>query len=404
MERKLFLWICFLVIAHPVVHGDDDISPSTPDNITLLLSMNNDFGFRLYKSLTAKPEFQSKNIFFSPISVSMALSALSLGANGDTKHQLHNGIGHNSSVLSTEETHKAYQSFLEEINQNTGVEIDVGTALYLSNKFKSNPEFFEEMKQFYLSEGFTVDFSTRETVEQINAYVKEKTHGKIDQVVQQLNPSDKILLLTYIYFKGKWDLPFDPKDTSKADFHVDDKTTVPVQMMHKNDYVKVFYDERLATKVLALDYNGTFSLILALPDKSITELETAICQQDIAKWRNGVTERKVKIYVPKLSLKTSYGLRDILQGMGMTEMFSGNANFNRLSVENIFVSEVVHKAALDVDEEGTTAAAVTTISIGSSFPNPQNIYRFDRPFMLFIVDPKSSILFMGKIINPALKE
>lgn len=203
MEKNIFLWICFMVIAHPVVHGSKDIPASTPDNITLLLSMNNDFGIRLYRDLTANPEFQSKNIFFSPISVSMALSALSLGADGDTKHQLHKGIGHNSSVLSTEEMHKAYHSFLEEINQNSGVEIDVGTALYLSDKFKSHPEFFEKMKQFYLSEGFAVDFSTRETVEQINAYVKEKTRGKIDQVVQRLSPSDKMLLLTYIYFKGK---------------------------------------------------------------------------------------------------------------------------------------------------------------------------------------------------------
>lgn len=106
-------------------------------------------------------------------------------------------------------------------------------------------------------------------------------------------------IITPLFFlQGKWDLPFNPRKTREADFHVDDKTTVPVQMMHKNDFVKVFYDQKLATKVLALDYNATFSLILALPDKSITELEAAISQQDIQKWRNGVTERLVyKRYV-----------------------------------------------------------------------------------------------------------
>ncbi|XP_055055229.2 serpin A3-2 [Misgurnus anguillicaudatus] len=404
MKRSIiYFWICSLVIFHPIVHGQDEAPSQKSNNLPLLLSMNNDFGFRLYKALSAIPENQSKNIFFSPISVSMALSALSLGAGGETKQQLHQGIGHNSSVLDTEEMHKTYQSLLEEINQKTGVDIDVGTAVYLSDTFKSHPEFFEKVKQFYLSEGFSVDFNAKETVEKINAYVKEKTHGKIDNVVEHLTPNMKMILLTYIYFKGKWDMPFDPKMTHESKFHVDADTTVQVQMMHENDEFKVFYDTHLSTKVLALDYNDSFSMFLALPDKSITDLEAAISRQDFEKWKNGVSKRKVDVSVPKLSLKTSYTLKEILKGMGIHEMFTGNANFTRLSAQGLSVSEVLHKAALDVDEEGTTAAAVTVIGVGSAAPNPMNFFVFDRPFMIFIVDHQNSILFMGKIVNPAEK-
>ncbi len=165
--------------------------------------MNNDFAFDLYKSLVAMPEYQSKNIFFSPFSVSMALSELSLGAGGETKEQLLSGIGRNSSVFSTEEMHQMFHSLLEEIDQRTGVDIDVGSALYVSDKAKPLPKFLDNMKEFYHSDGFTVDFRAAETLDKINTYVKEKTHGKIDRAVDSLDPSTFMFLLTYIYFKGK---------------------------------------------------------------------------------------------------------------------------------------------------------------------------------------------------------
>ncbi len=118
--------------------------------------------------------------------------------------QLLSGIGHNSSVFSTEEMHQMFRSLLEEINQRTGVYIDVGSALYVSNKLKPLPEFLEKMKEFYHSDGFTVDFNVKETRDKINMYVKEKTHGKIDQAVDDLESHTLMFLLTYIYFQGKY--------------------------------------------------------------------------------------------------------------------------------------------------------------------------------------------------------
>ncbi|KAK2889297.1 hypothetical protein Q8A67_014672 [Cirrhinus molitorella] len=357
------------------------------------------------------PKYQSKNIFFSPFSVSMALSELSLGAGGETKEQLLSGIGYNSSVFSTEEMHQMFHSLLEEIDQRTGVDINVGSALYVSDNLKLLPEFLENMKEFYHSEGFTVDFGVKETVDKINTYVKDKTHGKIDRAVVNLESDTLMFLLTYIYFQGKWDMSFDPSKTHESTFHMDAETTVPVQMMHQYASLKVFYDTDLTSKVLCLDYNDSFSMFLAVPHtdkfikkKTIKDLEKAISRQHIEKWRTSVSKRKFNIYVPKLSLKTSYSLNDILKGLGMADMFTNKANFTGISEEEIFILKAMHKATLDIDEKGTTTAAVTTASFRPMSYNPLLFIRFDSPFMIFITDQKNgNILFFGKVVNPVEK-
>ncbi|XP_056600889.1 alpha-1-antiproteinase-like [Triplophysa dalaica] len=413
MERNIIcLWICALIVANPIVHGNQETSESSlvGEKLLSFLRMNNDFAFQLYKKLVEMPNYQSKNIFFSPFSVSMALSELTLGAGGETKQQLLNGIGYNSSLFSTEEMHQLFHSILEDLDQRIGVDVDTGTALYVSDKFKPIPEFFEKMKEFYHSDGFKVNFSDKETVDKINTYVKEKTHGKIDKAVEDLDADTLMFLLTYIYFKGKWDLPFNPNSTRKDKFFVDSETTIPVKFMHQYEFVKVHYDRDLAAKVLCLDYNDSFSMLLAVPEygpliKNLTYLEEEISREHITKWMRAVAKRKADIYVPKLSLKTSYSLKDILKEMGMTDLFTTKADFSGISEDRMMISKVEHQASLDIDEEGTTAAAVTTVQFRPMSYNPLKILSFNKPFMIFIIDQKNyNILFIGRIMNPAEKQ
>uniref|UniRef100_A0A672KR20 Thyroxine-binding globulin n=1 Tax=Sinocyclocheilus grahami TaxID=75366 RepID=A0A672KR20_SINGR len=275
------------------------------------------------------------------------------------------------------------------------------TALYASNKLKLLPEFLKEIKEFYHSDGFTVDFSVKETLDKINTYVKEKTRGE-----NRPNPFKNVTLSS----KGKWDMPFNPSRTRQSRFHVDAETTVPVQMMHQYESLKVYYDVELTSKVLCLDYNNSFSMFLAVPDihwpvKTIKDLEMAISRQHIEKWRTAVRRRNTDIYVPKLSLKTSYSLKDILKGMGMADMFTDKADFTGISEEKMLISKALHKASLDLDEKGTTAAAVTTVDFRLLSYSPLDTLSFDRPFMIFITDQKNdNILFFGKVVNPEEKQ
>ncbi|KAI4872860.1 hypothetical protein NFI96_019111, partial [Prochilodus magdalenae] len=334
MARNILcLWSCLIsAFIYTGVHGD--LEQETKEKDIQLFEKNNDFAFRLYKGIVAQPDSQSNNVFFSPLSVSTALAALSLGAGGQTHQQLFSGLGFNSSGFTSEEVHQAFLSLLQSLNQRIDVDLEVGTALYVQDTFKPHAEFLEKMKRFYLSDGFSVDFTkTAQTIEQINKYVSEKTRDKISKFIKDLDPRTVMYLLSYIYFKGKWIMPFDPVSTHQGDFHVDNDTTVPVQMMYMKNMLDAYHDQQLSTHVLCLHYNDSFSMMLALPERGLSSLEETVSPQHIAKWLRSMENREHKIFVPKLSLKTSYSLKDLLTGMGMADMFTDKANFTGISSE-----------------------------------------------------------------------
>ncbi|XP_061116616.1 alpha-1-antitrypsin-like protein CM55-SI [Conger conger] len=384
-------------------HGNNDVSVSANGSLKIYQE-NLDFAFRLYKHVSAQPDSQSKNVFFSPLSVSVALAALSVGARGKTHQQLFEGLGFNSSEITTEEVNQAFQHIHHNLNEKTDVDLSLGNALFIGQDFKSRPEFLESMKRCYESEGFSTDFSKpEEAKEQINKYVNEKTKGKISELVQNVDPLTVLYLINYIYFKGKWEIPFDRFETRKQNFHVDDETTVSVPMMHKEEDFHVYHDEDISTHVLQLHYNESVSMMLVLPEKGLRGLEEVVCKNHLKKWIASVKKKVYQVYVPKLSLKTSYELKEILSEMGITDIFGDTADLTGISEEGkLAVSKAIHKATLDVDETGTTATATTgfgSYQILRSYQSP--ILRFDRPFMIFVLNGETrSILFMGKIVNP----
>ncbi|XP_035861076.1 anion exchange protein 2-like [Sander lucioperca] len=246
----------------------------------------------------------------------------------------------------------------------------------------------------------------RTAYDSINKYVEEKTNGKIDKLVESLAPSTVMYLLSYIYYKGKWATPFDPELTKQDDFNVDDNTKVPAVMMNMKDHFHVHQDGELKTTVLQLAFNSSYSMLLMLPDFMAT-LENAICPHRVTRWLKATRPRKYDVYIPKFSIKTSYNLNDVLSQMGMTDMFGGRANLRGISEEqSLLVSDVVHKATLDVDEAGAEASAATGVLIGLTGvlnPVPVPVLKFNRPFMVIITERTTEkILFLGKIINPTI--
>lgn len=363
---------------------------------------NAEFAFHLYKQL-ATSNNQSKNVFFSPFSVTLALAALSVGARGQTHQQLFSGLGFNNTLLTQQMVDQAFQTLLTIPRHKSTVDMAIGAALYLHDTLKVSPDFLGTLKQFYLSEGFNIDFTkTTEATDAINKFVEDKTGGKIDKLVKDLDPTTVMYLISYIYYKGKWKTPFDPTDTKEQMFHLDDQTDVQVQMMHVEDKFSTYYDQEISTTILHLNYDDSNSMILALPEKGLDSLERVICKDHVTKWRRWKKTREYKLAIPKFSIKTSYSLKDVLSGMGMEDMFTDAADLSGISESlKMKVSEVVHQATIDVDEVGATAAAATGVGfMPLSFRYVPEL-RFDRPFMVLVIDSVTdNILFMGKIVNP----
>ncbi|XP_014869815.1 uncharacterized protein LOC106934436 [Poecilia latipinna] len=406
LSAPVVLWILSALVCvgrshHHIGHGEkaqDTAADDANNKISLVTSANKEFAFRLYRKLAGDAFSQGKNIFFSPLSVSTALAALSVGAQGETHQQLFRGLGFNGSQLAQTDVNQAFRTFFA----NTSQDIRQGTAIFVGSIFKPKPEFLDALKQSFSAEGFSVDFTkTTESADTINQYVSDKTNGKINKLVESLDPDTVMYLLSYIYFKGKWETPFDPRDTKQDVFRVEENTEVQVQMMEMEKDVNIYSDKAINTTVLHLPFNNSYSMLLLLPE-NMTMLENNISPAHVARWLKWLTTKTYIIYVPKFSIKTSYNLKDVLTEMGMADMFGDRADLGGITEEQkLAVSEVVHQATLDVDETGATAAAATGIGfIPLSFHYVPEL-KFNRPFMVVITDRTTeNMLFMGKIVNP----
>ncbi|KAI1900468.1 hypothetical protein AGOR_G00050250 [Albula goreensis] len=375
-------------------------------NGSLIFEENTDFAFRLYKHISALPGSQSQNVFFSPLSISVALSALSMGARGKTHQQLFEGLGFNATDITAEEVSQSFQSILENLNNKTDVNLSLGSTLFVGETFKPLHKFLESMKRYYHADGFSTDFTkTEEAKEQINKYVEEKTKGKITKLVENLDPQTLMYLISYIYFKGKWEVPFIPKSTKEQPFYINETTTVPVQMMFVEDFFNIYYDTGISADILQLKYSGSVSMLLVLPGKGLQGVEEVVSRVHVAKWLRWMKRIKAKVFIPKFSIKTSYKLNDVLSGMGITDIFEDTAEFSGITDEQkVKVSEVVHQASLDVDESGATAAAATGVGLMPLSFVRYPVLRFDRPFMVIMCEQETkSVLFLGKIVNPSKK-
>ncbi|CAF92600.1 unnamed protein product [Tetraodon nigroviridis] len=386
------------------LEGQQSSAANSSAGVPLLTAANREFAFRLYRSLAAQPDSRGKNVFFSPLSVSVALAALAVGARGETHQQLFRGLGLSNTSLSQAQVDQAFQSLFEQTRRTSSQVTREGTAVFVDHLFKAQPGFLHTLKQSYFADGFAVDFSkSSESTDTINKYVKEKTSGKIDKLVKDLDPSTVMYLISYIYFKGKWESPFDPDLTQEDVFTVDEETKVPVQMMNLERRFETYHDQTVNTSVLRLPFNSSHSMLLLLPEH-MAQLEQALSPAHISKWLKWMKSRTFNVYVPKFSIKTSASLKDVLTEMGMADMFGDRADLTGISEGGrLSVSEVVHQATLDVDEAGATAAAATGIGITLFSFHHVPVLKFDRPFMVIITEHSTeSILFLGKITNPKI--
>ncbi|XP_042301435.1 alpha-1-antiproteinase-like [Sceloporus undulatus] len=392
-------WLIFTVLL-AVASCAEHKPPKTPSFLNIV-SGNADFAIKFYHQLAS--EAASKNIFFSPLSISSAFALLSLGAKTTTLSQLLLGLGFNQTEISEQEVHKSFRDLLNVLNQpEAETELSIGNVLFTHNQFKLLKKFLKDAKHFYQADVFPTNFKNRtEAQNQINSYIEKKTNGKLVDVVKDLDPFDITVIVNYIFLKAYWKKPFNYEYTHEDNFSVDEETIVKVPMMNRHSIFNIYYDKELSCQVVHLSYKGDASALFILPDPGKLKLvEDALGKEVLLKWANSLKLRRVHLFLPRFSLSGHYDVKDLLSKLGVTEVFTDHADLSGITgTHNLKVSKAIHGASLNVRENGTEAAATTVTEISTRRVFPRII--FNRPFLVTFVND-NSILFMGRVVNPVM--
>jgi serpin B len=377
-----------------------------PDS-NLIIEGNNKFAFDLYGKL----KNQSGNLFLSPYSISTALAMTYAGARGQTAEQMAKTL---QFPITSErgKFHQAFGEIIKQLNaegQKGAFELVVANALWGQTDYKFLPDYLALVKKDYEGNLEQVDFKTKteEARNTINTWVENKTRDKIKELIKlgMINTMTRLVLTNAIYFKSKWADPFAPDFTQNFPFFLSGGEGITVPVMSKTSMFR--YIETHTLQALELPYaNNELSMIILLPKErdGVGELEKYLNSTYFAKLLKEMSEQRLEIYIPKFKMTSQLNLANTLNAMGMSDAFSGNADFSGMTdSEKILISEIIHQAYINVDEEGTEAGAATAmIMVGSANIEKPPVFRADHPFIFLIRDNHSgSILFIGRTMNPA---
>ncbi|XP_073527912.1 alpha-1-antitrypsin-like [Phyllobates terribilis] len=356
------------------------------------------FSFDLYRQVAL--DHPSENIVFSPVSVSTSFAFLSLGAKAQTHSQIIKGIGLNISEISEQEIHEGFHHLLDLLNDvDRELQLSGGNALFISQEHKILQTFLDKAKNLYHSEAFSTDFKNEEAAKnQINSYVEKNTHGKIPELLESVDQDAVLVLINYIYFRGKWEKPFDEEWTRERNFHINENTTVKVPFMSRTGLYNVAFTKEAV--VVSLHYKGDADALFILPKKGkLSKIEKNFNEETIQKWKKSMEKKYVDLSLPKFKISGTIDLKETLSKMGVVNIFSDNADLSGITGRNnLKVSKAVHKAVLSVDEKGTEAAGSTVVEV---VPRSTPDVIFNRPFIFSLCDYKTkSVLFTGRVLNP----
>jgi serine protease inhibitor len=356
----------------------------------------NQFAFSLFRRINAAQG--DANVFVSPLSVSFALGMTMNGANGSTLDEMRSTLGFGAAELS--DINDGYRNLMSlEQGLDATTTFEIANSVWYRSSFPVLQSFKDTVARVFNAEVNAADFSPA-TVDAMNAWVSAKTHGKIPTIIESIGPELVMCLINAIYFKGSWREQFDPAQTVDAPFEATGGPQT-VRMMHRSTSVRVGHTPQATIGELTYG-NGAFVMTIALPAPGVS-IDAFAAGLDTASWSALVRRLsdydKSEVYLPKLRLEYARKLNDDLKGLGMNTPF-GDADFTRMSPRGreLFIDFVQHKTFVDVNEEGTEAAAATNVGIslisGSTIPT----FRVDRPFIFAIRERFSgTILFIGKI-------
>ncbi|KAM7175355.1 serpin B6-like isoform 1-T4 [Macrochelys suwanniensis] len=376
-----------------------------------LSKANTTFALNLFKKLSENANTQ--NIFFSPLSISSALSMVFLGAKGNTAAQM----GKVLFLDKAEDIHDGYQSLISEINKpGTNYLLRIANRLYGEKTVTFLATFIDSCQKFYHAKLEQLDFSraAEDSRKHINFWVEEKTEGKIQNLLAQgvVDSMTKLVLVNAIYFKGNWATQFNKDCTVERQFKINKNESKPVQMMFKEAKFNMSYIADFQTKILDLSYvDNETSMIILLPDEiqdsstGLEQLERELTYEKLIEWINPETMdyREVEVFLPRFKLEETYDMKPVLRSMGMADAFdSYKVDLSGMSASNdLVLSEVVHKSFVEVNEKGTEAAAATVVVFRTLCARILPQFTADHPFLFFIRHNKTgNILFYGRFCSP----
>jgi serpin B len=372
-----------------------------------IVRANNRFALDLRARLASQPG----NLFFSPTSLSIALAMTSAGARGETAAEMAKVLHFPATNGNIHAALAGFQKNLRDAGVASGCRLSLANRLWGQQGYEFLPEFLAITRECYGAELAQVDFAGQAEAarQQINAWVLEHTEGKINDLIRPgvLTNLTRLVLTNAIYFKGNWSKPF-PKSATRDDFfHVTSAKTTPVSLMSREDDLSYWAGE--GVKVLEIPYGkGNLASVVLLPDDidGLPALEGKMTVENLDRWLAGLRKRKVQVFLPRFRLSSQFSLREILASMGMNRAFSPDeADFSGMSThEQLYLSAVIHKAFVDVNEEGTEAAAATGVAVAvraAMVLSGPAVFRADHPFLFLIRDRKTGgILFLGRVVNP----
>jgi len=366
---------------------------AVPEDVKTASAAMNEFGLKLISNLSASQPH--KNVFISPMSVFIALAMTEKGATGKTLTAIRQtlAVPHN---VTEEQLHVSTAAVLKALGSSDG--LSLANALWSDQRLA--PAFTAECRQFYRAEATTLDLSkTDVSAKQINDWVNKNTGGKIRSILEPENLRDsKVVLTNAIYFHGTWTKPFPRNVTGESIFHLADGREKDVPMMYQPE-LPGGYRKGDGFEAVALDYRSSHIRFYAILPALGTSPEQALARVSVQELEAAPGEL-VEFSLPRFSLDFSHALNDSLKAMGMVAAFTSSHDFRAMGAGDLFISAVLHRAVLEVDEEGTTASG-TTAAVLTRGPPKGHLLSFNRPFAVLLCDTQTgAILFAGVVYDP----
>ena len=370
-----------------------------------LIARDNQFAFTLFGEI-ARQAGPDSNLFISPLSAAMALGMAYDGATGITQAEMQRTLELDGMTL--DDVNQSYRALIALLRGlDPGVAFNIANSVWYRPSLMLTPEYLDAARTYFDARVQSLDFATPAAASTINGWVKDQTQGKIPAIVPDPVPDDVVAyLINAIYFKGDWTMQFDPARTKPGPFTLADGAKTSVPMMTHGRTVTIGYLSDGDVTVIDLPYSGgAFTMTIALPHDpgGIGSLVLGLTGEQWTRWTAALDSTAREIYLPKFTLTYALTMNDALKALGMPSAFcdSGHGDFARMNPSGqLCITDVRHKAFVDVNEEGTEAAAATAVGIGFTSVPPSVVV--DRPFVFAIRERLSgTILFLGRMMNPA---